>query len=157
MLIERAARERVQLEEESSLCRKMLTLIELAQERRRTAITAGRFGEDICGYDQRLDTISSRDAFAAFAKSPEGQTVFATSKLGDPLGEQDELTRGMCEKKRCKAHSGWGKMLVLGLRHQIREMGEEAEEVGEQERIVRNAASERWMRKKAEKNWVEVL
>jgi COMPASS component SPP1 len=156
-LIKRAAKERASLEEESAMCRKMLTLIELAQDRRRAAITAGRFSEDICGYDQRLDTISARDAFAAFAKSPEGEAIFATSKLGDPLGEEDELTRGMCERKRCKAHAGWGKMLVLGLKHQIREMQEQAEEVGEQERIVRDAAGERWMRKKAEKNWVEVL
>lgn len=134
----------------------MLSLIELAQERRRAAITAGRFGEDICGYDQRLDTICARDAFAAFVKSPEGEVVFKTSKLGDPLGEDSEV-RGMCEKKRCKIHSGWYKMLVLGIKHQIREMAAQAAEVSEEEKVVREAAGERFQRRKAERNWVEVL
>ena len=134
----------------------MLSLIELAQERRRAAISAGRFSEDICGYDQRLDTICARDAFAAFVKSPEGEVVFKTSKLDDPLGEGDEV-RGMCEKKRCKIHSGWYKMLALGIKHQIREMAGQAAEVGEEEKVVREAAGERWKRKRAEKNWVEVL
>lgn len=134
----------------------MLTLIDLAQERRRAAITAGRFSDDICGYDQRLDTICARDAFAAYSKSPEGEATFGAKKLGDPLGEGDEV-RGMCEKKRCKVHSGWYKMLALGIKHQIREMAAHAEEVREEERVVRDAAGERWKRRRAEKNWVEVL
>ncbi|CAM1506282.1 Fc.00g059230.m01.CDS01 [Cosmosporella sp. VM-42] len=154
--LDNAAKARFQLAEETLLCGKMLSLIELAQERRRAAITAGRFGEDICGYDQRLDTICARDAFAAYTKTPDGEATFKASKLSDPLGEGDEV-RGMCEKKRCKVHSGWYKMLVLGIKHQIREMAGQAEEVGEEERVVREAAAERWKRKRAEKNWVEVL
>ncbi|KAK7418632.1 hypothetical protein QQX98_003821 [Neonectria punicea] len=154
--LENAAMARFHLAEETLLCHKMVTLIELAQERRRAAITAGRIGEDICGYDQRLDTISARDAFAAFAKSAEGEAIFKASKLGDPAGEGDEV-RGMCERKRCKIHSGWQKMLVLGIKHQIREMAGQAAEVAQEEKVVREAAGERWRRKKAEKNWVEVL
>ena len=134
----------------------MFTLIELAQQRRRAAITAGHFGEDICGYDNRLDTIASRDVFAAFAASPEGEAVLANSKLDDPLGEGDPV-RGMCERKRCKAHSGWQKMLPLGLKHQIREMAGQTAEREEEERILRDAAVERWKRLKAERNWVEAL
>lgn len=134
----------------------MITLVELAQERRRAAITAGRFGEDICGYDSRLDTISARDAFAAYAKSPEGEAAFRESKLGDPLGE-DDAARGMCERKRCKVHSGWQKMLPLGIKYQVREMANQAAEVAQEEGIVREAAGERWKRKQAEKNWVEVV
>lgn len=155
--IDTAANTRLQLEAETVLCHKMLTLIELAQDRRRAAISAGKFGDDnICGYDQRLDTISARDAFAAYTKSPEGQTAFETSKLEDPLGEGD-ATRGMCERKRCKTHSGWQKALALGIRHQIREIAAEVEEVGEEETLIREAAAERWQRKRSEKNWVEVL
>lgn len=154
--LDNAATARFHLAEETILCHKMLTLIELAQERRRAAINAGRCGEDICGYDRRLDTIGARDAFAAFAKSPEGEVIFKASKMGDPAGEGDEV-RGMCERKRCKVHSGWQKMLALGIKHQIREMAGQATEVGEEEKVVRVAAGERWRRKKAEKNWVEVL
>ena len=134
----------------------MISLIELAQERRRAAITAGRFGEDVCGYDQRLDTISARDAFAAYIKTPDGAAIFEAAKLGDPFGAGDEA-RGMCERKRCKAHGGWQKILVLGIKHQIREMAGQVAEIAEEERIVRDAAAERSRRKTAEANWVEVI
>ncbi|KAH7161289.1 hypothetical protein EDB81DRAFT_714610 [Dactylonectria macrodidyma] len=154
--LDHAATARFHLAEETLMCHKMLTLIDLAQDRRRAAIAAGRFGEDICGYDRRLDTIGARDAFAAFAKSPEGEVIFKASKMEDPVGEGDEA-RGMCERKRCKVHSGWQKMLALGIKHQIREMASQAAEVGEEENGMRLAAGERWRRKKAEKNWVEVL
>lgn len=154
--IDLAARKKKQLEEEASMCNNMLKLIELAQDRRRAAIAAGKIGEDICGYDQRLDAVSARDVFAAYFNSPEGQAVFETSKLGDPLGEGNE-TRGMCERKRCKPHSGWQKLLAVGIKNQIREMTEQADEVGEEERVVREAAGERLRRRMAEGNRVEIL
>ncbi|KND87741.1 Set1 complex component spp1 [Tolypocladium ophioglossoides CBS 100239] len=154
--LDNAASARLQLAEETRLCHKMIRLVELAQEHRRAAITAGRFGEDICGYDARLDTISARDAFAAYAKSPEGEAAFKDPRLGDPLGE-DDATLGMCERKRCKVHSGWQKMLPLGIKYQVREMANQAAEVAQEEGIVREAAGERWKRKEAEKNWVEVV
>lgn len=150
------AHARFKLAEETFLCQKMITLVELVQDRRRAAISAGLFAEDICGYDQRLDTICARDAFAAFVKSPEGEAIFQASKVGDPLGEGDEV-RGMCERKRCKIHSGWHKMLVLAAKYQIKELADQAAEVGEDERILREAAEERWRRRQAEQNWVEVL
>jgi COMPASS component SPP1 len=145
----------------------MITLVELAQKRRRAAIDAGRFGDDVCGYDSRLDTVSARDAFAAFVKSPEGEAILKSEQLGPPPREDgvdgddgddnDDVTRGMCERKRCKAHAGWQKMLVLGIKHQMREMAGQAAEVSEEERVVMEAAGERWRRKRAEKNWVEVV
>lgn len=151
--MDNAAQVRFQLAEETLLCHKMISLVEFAQEHRRSVITAGRFGEDICGYDERLDTISARDAFAAFVKSPAGEAIFKASELGDPApGGRD-----MCERKRCKVHAGWQKMMTLGIKYQIREMASQAAEVAEEERIVREAAGERWKRKRAEKNWVEVL
>lgn len=145
---------RFHLAEDTLLCHKMVALIELAQERRRAAISAGRFGEDACGYDKRLDAVLARDAFAAFVKSPEGEAIFKAGKLGDATAADDG---SMCERKRCKAHGGWAKMLVLGIKHQIREMAGQAAEVTEEERVVRAAAGERYQRKKAENNWVEAL
>lgn len=154
--LDKKANARFKLAEETLLCQKMMTLVEMVQERRRAAISAGRIGEDICGYDNRLDSICARDAFAAFVKSPEGEIIFQASKVDDPLGEGDEV-RGMCERKRCKIHSGWHKMLLLAVKHQIKEMADQAAEVGEDERILREAAEERWRRRQAEKNWVEVI
>ncbi|KAG6008434.1 hypothetical protein E4U21_004456 [Claviceps maximensis] len=154
--LDQTAQARLQLNEETVLCNKMFTLIELAQERRRAAIDAGHFGEDICGYDSRLDVVSARDVFSAFAKSSEGEEIFLQSKLADPLGEEDPV-RGMCDRKRCKAHSSWQKTLPLGIKHHIREMADEVAGMEEEERIVRAAAGERWRRRQAENNWVEVL
>ncbi|CZS74331.1 unnamed protein product [Fusarium graminearum] len=154
--LKKAAAARFQLAEETVLCHKMLTLLEFAHERRQAAIDKGRFKEDICGYDQRLDTVSARDPFEAFAKSPEGEVIFKAARLDDPLGEGDEV-RGMCERKRCKIHGGWYKMFSSGLKHHIREMATQADEVGEEERVMRQAAKERWNRKQSENNWVEVL
>ncbi|KAL7783524.1 hypothetical protein V8C43DRAFT_176461 [Trichoderma afarasin] len=154
--LDKKANARFKLAEETLLCQKMMTLVEMVQERRRAAISAGRIGEDICGYDNRLDSICARDAFAAFVKSSEGEVIFQASKVDDPLGEGDEV-RGMCERKRCKIHSGWHKMLLLAVKHQIKEMADQAAEVGEDERILREAAEERWRRRQAEKNWVEVI
>ncbi|KAG5980997.1 hypothetical protein E4U55_003415 [Claviceps digitariae] len=154
--LDQMARARSQLKEETVLCNQMFTLIELAQQRRRAAIDAGHFGEDICGYDSRLDVVSARDVFSAFVKSSEGEEIFQQSKLADPLGEEDAV-RGMCDRKRCKAHSGWQKTLNLGIKHHIREMADEVAEMEEEEKTVRAAAGERWRRRQAENNWVEVL
>ncbi|OAQ98738.1 hypothetical protein LLEC1_07997, partial [Akanthomyces lecanii] len=47
--------------------------------------------------------------------------------------------------------------LALGIRHQIREMAAQSEVEEAEERIVREAAAERWRRKQSERNWVEVI
>jgi COMPASS component SPP1 len=141
--------------EETILCEQMLDLIDLAQNRRRSLIADGRFNDDICGYDYRLDTISARDAFAAFAQSPEGETIFSNKVMGDPA--EGTSGSGMCERKRCKVHYGWNKILALGIRYHMKELSAQAGELSEEESIVREAAGERWRRKKAEHNWVEVI
>ena len=159
--LDQAASARYHLAQETVLCNHMLEFLEFAQKRRRAVIDANRFGEDICGYDFRLDTISARDAFAAFLKSPEGEKVLETQKLDAPPkpadDDEDDIARGLCERKRCKVHGGWHKMLSLGIKHQMREMAGQAAEVAEEERVLREAAAERWGRKKAESNWVEVI
>lgn len=174
-----AAAARHQLAQETVLCDHMITLVELAQKRRRAAIDAGRMAEDTCGYDDRLDTISARDAFAAYIRSPAGEAMLTEQHLAPPprrsdsdaskqgaegeaddaemSEEDDDATRGMCLRKRCKAHSGWQKMLVLGVKYQIRELAEQAAEVSDQERVVKEAAAERRRRKQSESNWVEVI
>lgn len=154
-----AANRRAQIAQEIVLCHQMLKLIELAQERQRNAARAAK--EECCGYDNRLDTISSRDAFAAFIQSEEGQAILSVGALTDAVVEADAAigagSTSMCERKRCKTHGGWQKILVTGVRQQIREMEVQASELLQEEKIVREAASERYMRKKAESNWVEAI
>lgn len=159
--LEQAENSRYHLAQETLLCDHMLTFLDLAQKRRRSVIDAGRLGEDVCGYDFRLDTVSARDAFAAFIKSPEGEAILEKKQLDTPPtreGEdEDDIARGMCERKRCKVHGGWQKMLMLGIKYQMREMATQADEVGEEERVVREAVAERLGRNKAERNWVEII
>jgi COMPASS component SPP1 len=159
--LDRTAATRYHLGEETALCGHMLTMVELAQKRRRSVIDAGRIGEDICGYDYRLDSISARDAFAAFIKSPQGDAILAAKELGVPPAKEgeadDDLARGMCERKRCKPHQHWLKTFTLAIKYQIKEMVRQAAEIAEQEKVVREAALERSRRKRAESNRVEVL
>ena len=154
--LENVTKTRSQLGEETELCQQMLNVIEFAQQRRRIAITVGRFGNDSCGYDSRLDTVSAKDAFATFIKSPEGEKIINDSKLSDPSGKDDEV-KGMCEKKRCKVHRDWQKILPLGVKHRMRELAGREEEVDEEAKRVRRAAGERARRRKAENNWVEKI
>ncbi|KZZ98954.1 Set1 complex component spp1 [Moelleriella libera RCEF 2490] len=155
-LLANKAKARQDLEEETLMCRKMLTLIELVQGRRRAAIKAGLFGEDICGYDTRLDSVSARDVFATWAKSHEGEEVLDKGRLGDPLGEDDPV-RGMCDRKRCKPHAGWQKLFSLDVKNRIRENAQESSGLKREEDVIREAANERWRRKQTEHNWVEVI
>lgn len=159
--LDQAAESRYRLGEETALCKHMVTMLELAQKRRKAAIDAGKIGEDICGYDFRLQTIGARDAFAAFIKSPEGVAILESNELGAPPAEdgddEDDLIRGLCERKRCKRHQHWRKTLALSIRYQSNLMTRQAAEIGEEERLVREAALERSRRKQAETNYVEVL
>ncbi|RDA95354.1 hypothetical protein CP533_3486 [Ophiocordyceps camponoti-saundersi (nom. inval.)] len=150
-LLDAAAKERAQLAEESVNCHKMLTLVELVQEDRKAATAAGRCAEDMCGYHSALDVVSARDAFAAYIKTVEGEAAFKEAKFVSPPDAE------VCERKRCKVHSGWHKMLPQGVKHQIKELANRVVELEEEERIIREAARERWKRKQAEQNWVEVI
>ncbi|RDA84871.1 hypothetical protein CP532_2104 [Ophiocordyceps camponoti-leonardi (nom. inval.)] len=150
-MLDAAASERAQLAEESLNCHKMLTLVELVQEDRKAATAAGRCAEDTCGYHSALDVVSARDAFAAYIKTAEGEAAFREAKFVSPPDAE------VCERKRCKVHSGWHKMLLQGVKHQIKELANQVMEVEEEERIIREAARERWKRKQAEQNWVEVI
>lgn len=158
--LDQTANTRYHLGEETALCGHMLAMVELAQKRRRSLIDDGSIGTDICGYDYRLDTISARDAFAAFTKSPQGAAILESKELDVPPaenGEEENPTRGICELKRCKAHQHWLKTFTLCIKYQIKEMVRQAADIGKEERVVREAALERSRRKKAETNWVEVL
>ncbi|PFH58504.1 hypothetical protein XA68_13589 [Ophiocordyceps unilateralis] len=150
-ILKKTAKERAKLAEESLNCHKMLTLLELVQEDRKAGITAGRCTDDMCGYHSALDVVSARDAFAAYLKTVEGEATFKDSKLVSPPEAE------ICGRKRCKVHSGWHKMLLLGVKHEIKELANQVLELEEEEGIIREAARERWKRKQAENNWVEVL
>ncbi|KAF4587121.1 Set1 complex component spp1 [Ophiocordyceps camponoti-floridani] len=150
-ILNKAAEARARLDEESVNCHNMLRLLDLVQEDRKANIAAGRCAEDMCGYHSTLDVVFARDVFAAYLKTPEGEATFRDSKLVSLPGAE------ICERKRCKVHSGWHKMLLQGVKHDMKELANQVLELEEEESIIREAARERWKRKQAENNWVETI
>ncbi|KAK7750411.1 hypothetical protein SLS62_007599 [Diatrype stigma] len=173
--LQASAAERLALGNEIVQYKKMLQLLDWANQRRQAAIEAGRFTKESCGYDARLDTVSVRHQFAAWLDSPEGQATFKSGKLDVPLassssllltsadgmvvdgGGSDAATGGMCEKKRCKPHAGWYKILTSEVRVLIKETATAAADKLDAEEVVRCEAEVRYERRQLEKNWVEVL
>ena len=144
--------------QETVLCNHMRTLVELAMKRHRLGVKAGRLPKNSCGYDRRLDTVTAPNAFAAFIKTPEGEAILKNKSLsGGVDGSDDDDLRGMCEVRPCKAHREWAKILMHGVKCQIREMVRQSAEIDDEEGVVREAAKERWKRKMAENNWVEII
>lgn len=161
VFVHASASDRYMLAEEIVQCKKMLQLLEMADDRRKVAVSAGRFTNDICGYDGRLDSVSAQHAFAAWCKTDEAKAIFKEGRLGAPArrGKEDEdaVVGGMCERKRCKPHHGWYNMLTRAIRAQIKDLAAAAKEKLDQEADVKGAAEERFYRKVAEGNRVEVL
>ena len=169
-----SAAERLALGNEIVQYKKMMQLMEWANQRRQAAVEAGRFAKDSCGYDFRLDTVSVRHQFAAFLDTPEGQAVFKSGRLDTPLPDADPnanadpnyglagdgadpATRGMCERKRCKPHAGWYKLLTGAVRVLIKETTAAAADKLDAENALRREATVRYERRRLEKNWVEEL
>lgn len=157
--LQSSAAERLALGAQLVQYKKMMQLVDWANARRQVALELGKFTKDSCGYDYRLDTISVRHAFVGWFESPEGQATFTAGKLDAPMdtGEDEPATRGMCEKKRCKAHNGWYKILMGAVRSQIKETATAAADKLQAEEVLRMEAETRFERRQLEKNWVEVL
>lgn len=175
-----SATERYMLAEEIVLNKKMQQLLDMASDRRKAAISAGKLESDGCGYDVRLDVVGAPAQFAAFLQSPRGEAIFKAGKLdvdlphlaasgrdasfGKAADSKDDykaldhpLTAGMCEKRRCKPHAGWHALFTKGCRHSIKELAAQAKEKLDAETRVRDAAATRFYRKKREQNHVEVI
>ncbi|KAI1818608.1 hypothetical protein GGS20DRAFT_195605 [Poronia punctata] len=165
--LQTSAAERLALGNEIVQYKKMMQLLDWANARRQAAIEAGRFTKDSCGYDYRLDTVSVRVQFAAWLDTPEGQAVFKAGKLDAPPhpddGDEavvvvvDPLIRGTCDRKRCKPHSGWYKLLMSAVRVLVKETATAAATKLEAEEAMRKEAEARYERRQLENNSVEVL
>ncbi|KAI1741850.1 hypothetical protein F4680DRAFT_457619 [Xylaria scruposa] len=158
--------ERLALGNEIVQYKKMMQLLDWANSRRQAAIEAGKFTKDSCGYDWRLDTVSVRVQFAAWLDTPEGQATFKAGKLEAPTADisttengsdADPAVRGTCDRKRCKPHAGWYKLLNGVVRVLIKETATAAAAKLEAEGAMRSAAEARYERRQLENNYVEVL
>lgn len=162
--LQTSAAERLALGNDIVQYKKMMQLLDWASQRRQAAIELGRFTKDSCGYDERLDVVSVKYPFVAWAETAEGQAVFAAGQLGPPPpppppgdnnGDADAAVRGMCEKKRCKPHNGWYKILMGAVRVLVKETTAEAAEKLEAEATLRQESEARYERRQLENNWVQ--
>ncbi|KAI1453053.1 hypothetical protein F4805DRAFT_445080 [Annulohypoxylon moriforme] len=158
--LKNSSAERFALGNEIVQYKKMMQLIDWANHRRQLAIEAGKFTKESCGYDRRLDTVSVRHQFSEWLETPEGQAIFKAGRLDAPLDpdlQGEQATRGMCEKKRCKPHNGWYKLLMSAVRTLIKETATAAADKRNSEDVMRQAAEARFERRQLEKNSVEIL
>ena len=69
----------------------------------------------------------------------------------------DPLTAGMCTKKKCKPHHGWGAVLTRAVKHDMKELAAQAKEKLDAEQRVRDGAASRFCRRMKERNGVIVI
>lgn len=126
-----------------------------------------------------------RVQFAAWLDTAEGQATFKAGKLEappPPLADNnnnstdnnananggvlasdhhppaaDPAIRGTCDRKRCKPHAGWYKLLMGVVRVLVKETATAAAAKLEAEGAMRSAAEARYERRQLENNYVEVL
>lgn len=153
----------------------MQQLLDLANERRKAAITAGLFDKDTCGYDARLDAVGVPVEFAQFVKSAQGEAIYKGNSLtvdgswteaqmaamkaeveesGKPWRDE---TAGMCERRRCKPHVSWYNLFTKSTRHVVKELARQAKEKLDAETRMREAAATRYFRRSHERTVVRRL
>jgi COMPASS component SPP1 len=174
--LQASAAERLALGNEIVQYKKMMQLLDWANARRQSAIEQAKFTKDSCGYDWRLDTVTVRAQFAAWLETPEGQAVFKAGRLDTPLPsttsetssgnsgytadlgfDLDPAVRGTCDRKRCKSHAGWYKLLMSAVRVLMKETASAAAAKLDAEEAMRQESEARYERRQLENNWVEVL
>lgn len=152
---------RQELGEEMLLYKNMLELINIAIERRDTAISSPStpYNKDVCGYDVRLDHIGTPHQFSLFLQTDSAAKIFKSGKLEDMDEEEqakwlkgEDATSGnykggMCTRKKCPPHRQWRDILVKSVKYDVRELTRKAKERLDGEQRVRDAAAGRWFRK----------
>ncbi|KAJ0165094.1 Set1 complex component spp1 [Colletotrichum tanaceti] len=151
-----SAAERYKMGEEVVLCQKMLQLLDWASDRRKSLIASKHFDDAACGYDDRLDQVGVVGPFANWLHSDEAKEVFKTGSLdvGSRLSGDD---KNICDKKRCKAHQGWFSIHTRDVRYQMKLLAMDANKKLDKERLIKQSAAERKLRKEAEKNYVQAV
>ncbi|KUI73436.1 Set1 complex component spp1 [Cytospora mali] len=170
-----SAADRYALAEEIVLNKKMQQILDLANERRKVAISEGLLEKDVCGYDARLNLVGCPDEFSVFVKSPQGEAIYKNNSLtaeGSWTEEQtqalkdeaeahekewDPATAGMCDRRRCKPHASWYNIFTKSTRHVIKELARQAKEKLDAETRVREAAATRYYRRRHERTAVTRL
>ncbi|KAK1976242.1 PHD-finger domain-containing protein [Colletotrichum cereale] len=155
-ILKTSAAERYKMGEEVVLCQKMLQLLDWANDRRKSLIASKHFDDAACGYDHRLDQVGVVGPFGNWLSSDEAKEVFKAGGLdvGSRLGGDD---KNICDKKRCKAHQGWFSIHTRDVRYQMKLLAMDANKKLDKERLIKQSAAERKLRKEAENNFVQAV
>ncbi|KAK1969069.1 PHD-finger domain-containing protein [Colletotrichum sublineola] len=155
-ILKTSAAERYKMGEEVVLCQKMLQLLDWANDRRKSLIASKHFDDAACGYDYRLDQVGVVGPFANWLNSDEAKEVFKAGNLdvGSRLAGDD---KNICDKKRCKAHQGWFSIHTRDVRYQMKLLAMDANKKLDKERLIKQSAAERKLRKEAENNYVQAV
>ncbi|KAK2048446.1 PHD-finger domain-containing protein [Colletotrichum somersetense] len=155
-ILKTSAAERYKMGEEVVLCQKMLQLLDWANDRRKALVASKHLDDAACGYDHRLDQVGVVGPFANWLASDEGKEVFQAGSLdvGGRLAGDD---RNICDKKRCKAHQGWFSIHTRDVRYQMKLLAMDANKRLDKERLIKQSAAERKLRKDAENNYVQTV
>ncbi|KAK2026702.1 PHD-finger domain-containing protein [Colletotrichum zoysiae] len=155
-ILKTSAAERYKMGEEVVLCQKMLQLLDWANDRRKALVASKHLDDAACGYDHRLDQVGVVGPFANWLASDEGREVFRAGGLdagARPAGDD----RNICDKKRCKAHQGWFSIHTRDVRYQMKLLAMDANKRLDKERLIKQSAAERKLRKDAENNYVQAV
>ncbi|TDZ21220.1 Set1 complex component spp1 [Colletotrichum orbiculare MAFF 240422] len=153
-LITESSADRRRMGEETALNGKMLQLVEMANDHRKSLIAAKQLEDGSCGYDFRLDNVGAVGPFETwYLNSGEAGEVFKAGKLDAAATTGDG--KPVCDKKRCKQHQGWYGTLTRTVRQSIKILAEDAKQRLQSEKSIKDAASERALKKASEKALVQ--
>ncbi|KAF9879608.1 PHD-finger domain-containing protein [Colletotrichum karsti] len=153
-ILKESAADRKTMGEKTALYNKMIQLLDMASERRKTLIASKQFEDSTCGYDYRLDQVGVIGPFNHWVASDEAKEIFKAGSLdvGSRLTGED---KNICDKKRCKVHQGWYSMHTRDVKYEQKLLAGDAKKLLDNEQSIKTAAVERKLRKEAEHNTVQ--
>ncbi|KAF6823051.1 Set1 complex component spp1 [Colletotrichum musicola] len=149
-ILKASAADRYRMGEETVLCQKMLQLLDMANDRRKSLIASKKIDDTACGYDFRLDQVGVVGPFAYWLNSSEeAKEIFKAGSLdvGSHLTGEE---KNICDKKRCKTHQGWFSIFTRDVKHLMKLLASDAIKNLENEKLIKEAAAERKLRREAE-------
>ncbi|KAI1323409.1 hypothetical protein F5Y16DRAFT_383750 [Xylariaceae sp. FL0255] len=101
-----------------------------------------------------ISTTTATDSATTTTAAVEDVGAGGDEKGKEKGGKENPLTAGTCDKKRCRPHNGWYKLLMGAVRVLIKETAKNAAAKLDAEDTMRAAAAARFERRQLERNTV---
>ncbi|KAI9849425.1 MAG: hypothetical protein M1837_004044 [Sclerophora amabilis] len=118
--------------------------VQLVRSRAKRILEELKGVKDLCGYDSRLSW--TEEEFLAWRDSDEGCEALKNNTLGPPPAdtaddaEEDENSKGVCQKKRCERHKQWWTIQLQDIRFEDVNITEELERLRRDEQDLKDRA-----------------